>query len=61
MGREPRGQGGKIGNLPNQQPPRAPEIVPHEDKKSISVFFLSLVLQMMTIFSSFSGGGSNAM
>ena len=36
----PRGQGGKIGNLPNQQPPRAPEIVPHkkENFKKLSLF-----------------------
>ena len=36
----PRGQGGKIGNLPNQQPPRAPEIVPHkkENFKNIITF-----------------------
>ena len=59
MGGEPRGQGGKIGNLPNQQPPRAPEIVPHEDK-FLSSFFLSF-FQIMIIFSSFSSGGSNAM
>ena len=34
----PRGQGGKIGNLPNQQPPRAPEIVPHK-KRELSKYY----------------------
>ena len=41
----PRGQGGKIGNLPNQQPPRAPEIVPHkkENFKKLSLFLKIMI------------------
>ena len=46
----PRGQGGKIGNLPNQQPPRAPEIVPHkkENFQKLSLFLKIMIMLFIT-------------